>query len=66
MVNNVYVLIELARYFLWKFFSCMALQSKQVKRTPQDSINELIIWKTNPLVVVPVNSVKFKSELLHV
>ena len=40
------------------------LQSKQVKRTPQDSINELIIWKMNPLVV-PVTSVKFKSELLH-
>ena len=40
------------------------LQSKQVKRTPQDSINELNIWKMNPLVV-PVTSVKFKSELLH-
>ena len=40
------------------------LLSKQVKRTPQDSINELIIWKMNPLVV-PVTSVKFKSELLH-
>ena len=40
------------------------LQSKQVKRTPQDSINELIIWKMNP-VVVPVTSVKFKSELLY-
>ena len=38
--------------------------SKQVKRTPQDSINELIIWKMNPLVV-PVTGVKFKSELLH-
>ena len=40
------------------------LQSKQVKRTPQDSINELIIWKMNPLVV-PVTCVKFKSKLLH-
>ena len=40
------------------------LLSKQVKRTPQDSINELIIWKMNPLIV-PVTSVKFKSELLH-
>ena len=29
------------------------LQSKQVKRTPQDSINELIIWKMN-LLVVPI------------
>ena len=41
------------------------LQSRQVKRTPQDSIlNDLIIWKMNPLVV-PVTSVKFKSALLH-
>ena len=31
---------------------------------PQDSINELIIWKIN-LLVVPVTNVKFKSELLH-
>ena len=29
----------------------MRLQSNQVKRTPQDSINELIIWKMNPLDV---------------
>ena len=56
----------------WKFptpasavqHSTQQLQSKQVKRTPQDSINELIIWKMNPLVV-PVTGVKFKSELLH-
>ena len=42
-----------------------SLQSRQVKRTPQDSIlNDLIIWKMNPLVV-PVTSVKFKSALLH-
>ena len=40
------------------------LQSKQVKRTPQDSINELIIWKMNPLVV-PVTGVKFKAAFLH-
>ena len=41
------------------------LQSRQVKRTPQDSINELpIIWKMNPLVV-PATSVKFKTALLH-
>ena len=40
------------------------LQSKQVKRTPQDSINELTIWKMN-LLVVPVTGFKFKSELLH-
>ena len=40
------------------------LQSKQVKCTHQDSINELIIWKMN-LLVVPVTNVKFKSGLLH-
>ena len=33
------------------------LQTRQVKRTPQDSINELIISKMNPLVV-PVTGVK--------
>ena len=38
------------------------LQSRQVKRTPQDSINELIIWKMNQLVV-PAGSVKFKELL---
>ena len=32
------------------------LQSNQVKRTPQDSINELIIWKMNPLVVPVTDS----------
>ena len=41
-----------------------ALQSRQVKRTPQDSINELNIWKMNPLIV-PVTIVKFKSAFLH-
>ena len=46
----------------WSSFSL--LQSRQVKHTPQDSINELIIWKMNPLVV-PVTSVKFKSAFLH-
>ena len=47
-----------SRYF--KF----ALQSRQVKRTPQDSINELNIWKMNPLIV-PVTIVKFNSAFLH-
>ena len=37
------------------------LQSRQVKRTPQDSINQLSIWKMNPLVV-PVTSIKFKWQ----
>ena len=40
------------------------LQSNQGKRTPQDSINEFIIWKMNPLVV-PVTGVKFKAVFLH-
>jgi len=42
-----------------------SLKSRQVKRTPQDSINELNIWKMNPLVV-PVTIVKSKSAFLHV
>ena len=40
------------------------LQSNQVKRTPQDSISELIIWKMNPLVV-PVTGVKLKAVFLY-
>ena len=42
----------------------VSLQSNQVKRTPQVSISELIIWKMNPLVV-PVTGVKFKAAFLH-
>ena len=38
------------------------LQSNQVKRTPQDAINEFIIQKLNPLVVV---NFRFISEFLH-
>ena len=37
-------------------------QSNQVKRTPQDAINEFIIQKLNPLVVV---NFRFISEFLH-
>ena len=40
------------------------LQSRQVKRTPQDPINELIIWKMKPLVV-PLTGVKFKAAFLQ-
>ena len=40
------------------------LQSRQVKRTPQDSINEVIIWKMNPLVVA-VTGGKFNAAFLH-
>ena len=38
------------------------LQSNQVKRTPQDTINEFIIQKLNPLVAV---NFRFISEFLH-
>ena len=40
------------------------LQSRQVKRTPQNSTTELIIWKMN-LSVVPMTTVKFKSAFQH-
>ena len=60
---------KIVRYTLYRglhyievvIISRFHLQSKQVKRTPQDSINELIIWKMNPLVV-PVSFVKFKAH----
>ena len=41
-----------------------SLQSRQVKRTPQDCINESIICKMNSLVVA-ATSLKFKSVFLH-
>ena len=31
----------------------------------QDSINELIIWKMNPFIVVPATGVKFNLAFLH-
>ena len=41
------------------------LQSRQVKLTPLDYINELIIWKLNPFVVPnSVRNVRIKSRLL--
>ena len=40
----------------------MHLQSSQVKRTPQVPINEFIIRKLNPLVVVDF---RFISAFLH-
>ena len=56
------------KQLIWVFLSGRSfnpdLPSMQVKRTPQDSINELIIWKMN-LLVVPITSVKFKSAFLH-
>ena len=39
------------------------LQSNQVKRTPQEAINEFIIQKLNPLLVVDFRLI---SALLHV
>ena len=51
-------------------FSCrlrlrfsLPLQSNQVKRTPQEAINEFIIQKLNPLLVVDFRLI---SALLHV
>ena len=43
-LHNFYKLLEDSNLHLH-------LQSNQVKRTPQDFINELIIWNLNPLVV---------------
>ena len=40
-----------------------ALQSNQVKRTPQEAINEFIIQKLNPLLVVDFRLI---SAFLHV
>ena len=42
--------------------SCL-LQSNQVKRTPQEDINEFIIQKLNPLLVVDFRLI---SAFLHV
>ena len=44
--------------------SALILQSRQVKRTPKDSINELIISKRKPFII-QVTIVKFKSAFLH-
>ena len=41
----------------------MGLQSNQVKRTPQEAINEFIIQKLNPLLVVDFRLI---SVFLHV
>ena len=39
---------------LCSFLLTVKLQSSQVKHTSQDTINEFIIWKLNPLVVVDI------------
>ena len=41
----------------------LMLQSNQVKRTPQEYINEFIIQKLNPLLVVDFRLI---SAFLHV
>ena len=49
MENTEYRVLRL----VWKTqLSILALQSNQVKRTPQECINEFIIQKLNPLLVV--------------
>ena len=48
----------------YKLLFQVRVTSRQVKRTPQDSINELNIWKMN-LLILPVTIVKFKSAFLH-
>ena len=42
---------------------CILLQSNQVKHTPQEYINEFIIQKLNPLLVVDFRLI---SAFLHV
>ena len=64
--NFVVIFAGIASIWNLKTFTQLfkVLQSNQVKRTPQDSISELIIWKINPLVI-PVSGVKFKAAFLH-
>ena len=50
------------RLTLSSFLLTVKLQSSQVKRTPQDTINEFIIRKLNALVVVDF---RFISAFLH-
>ena len=50
-------------YLLYEIPNHFTLQSTQVKRTPQDYINEFIIRKLNPLVVVDFRLI---SAFLHV
>ena len=67
MIHNFVVIFAgIAGIWNLKTFAQLfkVLQSNQVKRTPQDSISELIIWKINPLVV-PVTGVKLKAAFLH-
>jgi len=45
-------------------FTVKDRQSSQAKRTPQDAINEFIIQKLNPLLLVGDNF-RFISAFLH-
>ena len=60
--NEVIQSGHLIKIFCPSFHLGCLLQSRQVKNTPQDSINELIIWKMNSLVV-PVTGVKLQLKL---
>ena len=73
--SKEYLVIILAVKESFERFSCLefifeksktqetGLQSNQVKRTPQESINEFIIQKLNPLLVVDFRLI---SAFLHV
>ena len=54
---------HLPAVYEWLCSNKLTLQSSQVKRTPQESINEFIIQKLNPLLVVDFRLI---SALLHV
>ena len=48
--HNLQVTMTVMFYLLYEIPNHFTLQSTQVKRTPQDYINEFIIPKVNPLV----------------
>ena len=62
LVNELYW-IKLSGFVQFAFADRIILQSGQVKRTPQDCINEFIIQRLNPLVVVDFS---FISALLNI
>ena len=62
-IQSQYFHWSLKWYHLVKGFNKSILQSNQVKRTPQEYINEFIIQKLNPLLVVDFRSI---SAFLHV
>ena len=53
---------HLPAVYEWLCSNKLTLQSSQVKRTPQESINEFIIQKLNPLLAVDFRLI---SALLH-